>query len=75
LISVDSEARHITLHTFELPEDFANAKLIAEAGTIASETGLSPRELAEQREELLGALREIANYDGYGDHAEDFAHC
>src|SRR5579871_3790386 len=38
------------------PENTANAQLIAEAGTIASETGLSPRELAEQREELLGAL-------------------
>lgn len=30
---------------------------IAEAGTIATETRLSPRELAEQREELLEVLR------------------
>ena len=31
--------------------------IFAEAGTVASETGLSPRELAEQREELLGACQ------------------
>jgi hypothetical protein len=34
-------------------EIYANASLIAEAGTVASETGLSPRQLAEQRAELL----------------------
>ena len=39
------------------PENTANARLIAEAGTVCSETGLSPRELAEQREELLGACQ------------------
>ena len=33
-----------------------NANLIAEAGTVAHETGLSPRQLAEQRKELLDAL-------------------
>lgn len=32
-----------------------NARLIAEAGTVANETGLWPRELAEQRKELLYA--------------------
>lgn len=36
---------------------FANAALIAEAGTVATETGLSPRQLADQRAELLEALR------------------
>lgn len=34
-------------------ETEANAQLIAEAGTVANETGLSPRELLEQRNELL----------------------
>ncbi|OWK35209.1 hypothetical protein [Fimbriiglobus ruber] len=37
----------------------ANAHLIAEAGTIATDTGLTPRQLAEQREELLEALEDI----------------
>jgi hypothetical protein len=31
LLSVDSEDRHITLHTYELPEDLANAHLIKAA--------------------------------------------
>ncbi len=37
----------------------ANAHLMAEAGTVASETGLTPRQLAEQREELLEALERM----------------
>lgn len=37
----------------------ANARLIAEAGTVAHETGLTPRQLAEQRDDLLEALRNI----------------
>ena len=36
-----------------------DAELIAEAGTVAHETGLSPRELAEQRAELLAALDDV----------------
>ena len=36
-----------------------DAELIAEAGTVAHETKLSPRELAEQREELLAALIDL----------------
>ncbi len=35
----------------------ANARLIAEAGTVAHETGLTPRQLAEQRAELLAVLK------------------
>jgi len=35
----------------------ANARLIAEAGTVAHETGLTPRQLAEQRDELVKALQ------------------
>lgn len=39
----------------------ALAELIAEAGTVLHETGLTPRELAEQRDRLLAALKEIAD--------------
>ena len=35
----------------------ANARLIAEAGTVLHETGLTPRQLAEQRAALLEALK------------------
>lgn len=38
----------------------ANARLIAEAGTVLHETGLTPRQLAEQRGELLAALKDCA---------------
>jgi hypothetical protein len=34
-----------------------NAAFIAEAGTVAHETGLTPRQLAEQRKELMKALQ------------------
>lgn len=37
----------------------ADAHLIAEAGTAKHETGLTPRQLAEQRAELLAALKEV----------------
>lgn len=36
-------------------ENLANAELIAEAGTIYHETGLTPREILAQRDELLRA--------------------
>lgn len=39
----------------------SNAALIAEAGTVANETGLSPRQLADQRAELLDGLTLAAN--------------
>lgn len=39
------------------PRDFA--ELFAEAGTVANETGLTPRQLAEQRAELLKACKEL----------------
>ena len=37
-------------------QDLANARLIAEAGTVHHECGLSPRELLEGYRELRGAL-------------------
>lgn len=46
-------------HTIELNESLANAKLIAEAGTVTNECGLTPRQLLEQRNELLSALKEL----------------
>lgn len=39
----------------------ADADLFAEAGTVANKTGLTPRQLADQRAELLGALRDIVS--------------
>ena len=49
------------------PEARANAELIAEAGTVANETGLTPRELLNQRNELLEVLK-------YAKKRLDFAH-
>lgn len=44
-------------------ESKANARLIAEAGTVHHETGLSPRQLAEHRAELLAALTMVRDAD------------
>ena len=38
--------------------DKANAKLISEAGTVANETGKTPRKLADENKELLEALKD-----------------
>ena len=43
----------------EIVHGEANAALMAEAGNVANETGLWPRELADQREELLAVVEEI----------------
>lgn len=40
----------------------ANAQLIAEAGTVANECGKTPRELLEERNELLEALEEVRSW-------------
>jgi hypothetical protein len=50
----------------------ANAQLIAEAGTVLHETGYTPRELAEQRAELLAALKKI-DFDWDGEPEDMFA--
>ena len=49
--------------TSEMNEDVeeANAKLIAEAGTVYNETGYSPRELADRNVELLEASTLLYN--------------
>lgn len=63
----DELGRRVTQFVAEVFEQAAhpeqgevNAQLIAEAGTVATETGLTPRQLAEQRQELLQALEECA---------------
>ena len=40
----------------------ANAKLIAEAGTVTNETGFTPRQLADQKAKLLEALTVAKGY-------------
>ena len=40
--------------------DLANAKLIAEAGTVANETGKTPRQLYDENKILLEAINKIA---------------
>jgi hypothetical protein len=40
-------------------QQVANAELLAEAGTVANETGLTPRQLADQRAELLEKLQRL----------------
>lgn len=51
----------------DVAEAEANARLIAEAGTVAHETGLTPRQLAERCKELETALRlaaaQLAHYE------------
>ena len=52
----------------------SDARLIAEAGTVANECGLMPRELLEQRDMLLEALEEAGyhlDYCNYGDKWEN----
>ena len=51
-------------------ERIANAELIAEAGTVLHETGLTPRQLAEQRAALLEACKSLYDEllrDHYGE--------
>lgn len=49
-------------------EEEANAEFITEAFNIANQTGLSPKQLLEQRDELLKKLNEIVLIEG--DYAE-----
>ena len=44
--------------------DEANATLIAEAGTVANETGLTPRQLAEALRECVELLADVMDYRG-----------
>ncbi len=49
-----------------------DTSLIAEAGTVKHETGLTPRQLAVQRAELLEALRAICDEQ---DERQGYASC
>lgn len=42
-------------------EAMANATLIAEGGTVANETGYTPRQLADQKAALLEACKDMAS--------------
>jgi|GEM_PF-1988205 len=42
---------------YKKPNAKENADLIAEAGNVANETGLTPRQLLEQRDELLRIVK------------------
>jgi len=64
LILCNNEPLAHVKHIHEDVEDKANAKLIAEAGTVTNECGLTPRQLLEQRNELLEALKEISKGEG-----------
>jgi hypothetical protein len=52
-------AKRFGLGTAGHPEMIANARLIAEAGTVHHTTGLSPMQLVERVKELEHALRKI----------------
>lgn len=52
---------------WDLPQR-ANAALIAEAGTVHHETGLTPRQLVEQRDALAKVVADVVAYfDAPGD--------
>ena len=46
-------------HQFDFNGSEPDARLISQAFNVADETGLTPRQLAEQRAELLEALRNL----------------
>ena len=48
-------------------EHEANARLIAEAGTVATETGRTPRQLADDRAALLEACQRVLRSLGWGE--------
>ena len=50
-----------------------NARLIAEAGTVFHNTGLSPVQLVEQRDELMAACKKLVEWEAREkDHAIGF---
>ena len=51
------------IKNLSLPNEFeANAKLIAEAGTVANETGFTPRQLADQNKKLRASLKRLMKH-------------
>lgn len=58
--TVSSGAVTIAVLEDDLEEHRGNGHLIAEAGTVANETGMTPRQLADERNELLDAVKKLA---------------
>ena len=75
----NSEGKAIASVTknFKFGENSANACLITEAGTVATECGLTPRQLLEQRNELLEVCKRLvedaARFKGVQYEAKTFA--
>lgn len=60
---------HSINYADQAEEALSNARLIAEAGTVHHETGLTPRQLVEQRDALVRALEAMT---GFCDEHADF---
>ena len=62
-VNVNSGILHIArVHQGAIANAVANAALITEAGTVFHETGFTPRQLLEQRDELLSVVQNIGVY-------------
>jgi hypothetical protein len=63
--TIGSPICKVSPHHSETETDRANAELIAEAGTVTNESGYTPKELLEQRDELVEALEGVMRVDGF----------
>lgn len=61
IINDEKVPTYAALVGFDDEEGQANATLIAEAFNVVNETGLTPKQLAEQNKELLEALKEVSS--------------
>lgn len=61
-ISISTYGRYSDNVVMTREEMEANAALIAEAGTVANETGLTPRELLERYREAIKVLSDMQEY-------------
>jgi hypothetical protein len=59
IVTAEVDKGEGVLKTLSEEEAVANLDLIAEAGTVAYETGLSPRQLADRNAELLSSLKDV----------------
>lgn len=57
-LKIDSSVTEDNQEELELIVE-ANAKLIAEAGTVTNESGYTPRELLEQRDEAMKVIEKV----------------
>jgi hypothetical protein len=56
-------------HLLKTEELEANAMLIVESANVANETGLTPRELVAQRDELREALQDLLGWANISDNS------